>query len=320
MAKFSHWRNPTEMARDLKRGLYQLTFKDNMPNEPEVKNWYPDIKSTTGTAFTIDAANSNTPTYSVIGNRCFFKINGLRLSISGNAQSVFWLRLPVPAKSLTEGRWMGHMFCPYPRAIFVNALVEPNEWWLRLESHSETASIGTFPVTGDASLAVSGDFEIHPAYLRTGTLQERDVPFESYSTSVWTDFSSTLAPRKTVGLPEESITNLVIHTALYTLINDFACCQVCFSGNSPNSNTLAIRVLFPFRFKSIGQAVAIPCGLQSTTFDYTATLLIDPSSLSAGGTAVGTFLFLSAGRIPGSGMPIGEYFSLYASFTCPLER
>lgn len=191
MAKFAKWNNWFEMARDLKRGLYQLTFKDNMPNEPVVYEWRPDIRSAPGTSFTINSSLGNVPTYSIIGNRCFFKISSLHVKISGNAQSVFWLRLPVPAKSLTEGRWMGFMFCPYPRAIFFNALVSPNEWWLRLEAHSEVASIGSFPVTEDTSLVVSGDFEIHPAYLRTGAFQERDVPFESYSTSAWTSSGVT---------------------------------------------------------------------------------------------------------------------------------
>jgi hypothetical protein len=48
MAKFTRWPNWQQMALDLKRGLTQLTFRDNFPTEPPRYNYQPEVRHSLG--------------------------------------------------------------------------------------------------------------------------------------------------------------------------------------------------------------------------------------------------------------------------------
>lgn len=221
------------MARDLKRGLYNLTFKDNMPGEPQVYSWRPDLRSDPSAPVRATVTEQNYATYSFVGNRCFFKINGMPLNISGSPQSVFWLKLPAPAKSLTEIRNLGWMFTPYPDGIFVNGLINPSEWWLRIEALSAVAKAGTLVRADGQRLYISGDYEVHPTYLATGTLLERDVPFFSYSNSLWTSYTLTITPGAGSASAVDAGRYHVINDALFLAIQT----QLTFSNIT---NTVAV--------------------------------------------------------------------------------
>lgn len=198
MAKFGRWGNFTDLARDLKRGIYNLTFKDNMPGEPQTKLWSPSALSPTGGTFTLtaiqpqDSDPSQYQHYAMTGNRCKFYLS-TNVAISGTAQSTFWVKLPAPTKSLPNSRHIGRYYDNSSgRWIWVDVLVGyPSEWWIKLVALSETATPGAWP-RGTGTLVIEGDYEVHPQWIRNGTYPENSVAFGGSAGSNFVDFSSTV--------------------------------------------------------------------------------------------------------------------------------
>lgn len=202
MAKFAKWKGFIDQSRDLARGLYALTFKDNMPSEPVTKEWLSTTVSPPTCSFTVvplptsgvDPIANNY--YAMVGTRCFFRMEA-SLIISGDAQSTFWLRLPAPAKSIGNARFWGKYYAisnsAIDRVIMVDILVgHPSEWWIRLIAHSETASLGAWP-RGSGQLSIEGNYEVHPVWIRTGSFPQLNVTFEGAPGSNFQDFTSGLA-------------------------------------------------------------------------------------------------------------------------------
>lgn len=327
MAKFAKWRGFVDQSRDLARGLYALTFKENMPGEPEAKEWVSTTVSPPSCSFTLvslpssgsdDIANNY---YTMIGNRCFFRMEA-DLIVSGSAQSVFWIRLPAPAKSLENARFTGKYFDlsssdTVNRSIFVDVIVgSPSEWWAKLTALSETATMGAWP-RGSGQLSIEGDYEVDAGWIRTGSFPITTVSFTGTAGSNFVDFSSTVDFRASSG---SAITVNSKYASIMSL-GDYGIVQLYVDATMPNPAPSFIKFTLPRTVKNLPFTVPEASGF--ITRWYAGSWL--GGAPGSGDTKIvikpndtyGYIVPCSAGVA--AGLVALATYQIYAEFTTPLE-
>lgn len=336
MAKFSHWRNPTEIARDLKRGLYQLTFKDNMPEEPKTYTYAPEIRSPSGTTFNEHSAGVGLDQYeyTLIGSRCFLKLRFF-LDIAGADCNTFWIKLPAPADRLAAARSLGLLFTS-GEPIFVDCLVGyPTQEWIRCVSLSETAALWNYPIGNNQDFELSCDYNVSRTWLRTGTLEITDSPFigglvppvpvvpppDPPAETAWTDFSSTANPVKYGGgnpLTSATVNYASVFRPLDAYDRETDIATVCISldiTTAAAAGNSGVLVTLPFTVKNFGSSkdLIVSCGVNSSPnlIDEMGRVELIPNTTEC------RFRALDGGNVLDLPTSNNLYFS--TSFTCPVE-
>jgi hypothetical protein len=96
MALFNRWRSWQGMSSDLMRGLYNLTFRDNMPGQPQVKDYLPTVGSPA--SWQIYAINVTSARWWKIGPIVTIEvIVDFKTPSAGSPFNNFVCSLPIPA-------------------------------------------------------------------------------------------------------------------------------------------------------------------------------------------------------------------------------